>query len=280
MTVPVEAADATSTARPVVLVVDDEPPLARALEHSLGSEFEVLAITTPEAALEVLEERDVALVLSDQRLPGLGGVELLAEVRRRRPDVVGVLITGHADIDAAVLAVDEARAFGYLTKPWDDQEPAVVLRHAVDAHQVLRRRRGEQEEQQGQEIRSLEAMAGAAGPGRAQPTGAPLRESRPDAFDEAVQSYAELVEQAYDQRIYNVDHGVPDGLRSLAERLGALLAGPRDVVDLHAVVLRRRLADAPAERAEAYLEEGRLLVLTLMGYLVSYYRSYTIGVSS
>ena len=70
-----------------------------------------------------------------------------------------------------------------------------------------------------------------------------------------------------------------EALRELADRLGAVRAGPRDVVDLHTVVLRQRLATATVEQAAAYGEEGRLLLLELMGDLVSYYRGYALGVS-
>jgi hypothetical protein len=86
-----------------------------------------------------------------------------------------------------------------------------------------------------------------------------------------------VIEQAFEQRIYKVDHLVSDALHQLAGRLGALRAGPRDVVELHTTVMRRRLATVTAEQAEAYGEEGRLLVLELMGHLVSYYRGYALG---
>src|SRR5688572_19765577 len=86
----VVAAEPSAAAPPFVLVVDDDASVAEALADTLRPEFEVLAVTAPEAALTALDADDVAVLIADQRMPGMGGVELLAEARRRHPDVVGV----------------------------------------------------------------------------------------------------------------------------------------------------------------------------------------------
>lgn len=270
------AVDASSTTPPFVLVVDDDPSVAEALAASLQPEFEVLAVTEPQAALTALGAHDVAVLIADQRMPGMGGVELLAEARRRHPEVVGVLATAYADVATAVQAINEAHAFGYLAKPWDHDELRILVRRARDAHRARRR---DLIEQQQRELRALEQLSRSApAPVTAQRFGAtPLREGMPTAFDELLKQYADLIEQAFEQRIYKVDRFVSDGLRGLADRLGALRAGPRDVVELHTVAMRQRLATATPEQVEAYGEEGRLLILELMGHLVSHYRGYALG---
>ena len=272
----VVAAEPSSATPPFVLVIDDDTSVGEALVDTLRPEFEVLAVTAPEAALAALDDHDVAVLIADQRMPAMGGVELLAEARRRHPDVVGVLATAYADIATAVQAINEAHAFGYLAKPWDADELLILVRRALDAHRARRRDRHEQQQR---ELLVLEQFSRSApAPVTARRFGAaPLREGMPAAFDELLRQYAALIEQAFEQRIYKVDHAVSDGLRGLADRLGGLRAGPRDVIDLHTAVMRQRLDTASPEQAEAYGEEGRLLILELMGHLVSHYRGYALG---
>jgi FixJ family two-component response regulator len=276
-----DASGQAGAGRPLVLIVDDDLDVATALEDTLRAEFEVLAVTAPEAALPALEQRDVAVLLADQRMPGLGGAELLAEARRRHPDVVGVLITGYADLDAAMQAINQARAFALVGKPWDVDELLVVVRRAVDAHRALRWQRADMQGQQ-RELQDLEALSRSTpAPLTAQRFGAaPVRERAAEAFQELSRGYAGVLEHAFEQRIYRVSHPLSDELRGLADRLGALRAGPRDVLDLHSTVLKQRLASASVEEGAGYADEGRLLVLELMGHLVSYYRGYALGVSA
>ncbi len=106
-----------------------------------------------------------------------------------------------------------------------------------------------------------------------------LRESTPLVFTELTRRYGDIIEKAMEQRAYKVDYGLSDELRTMAERLGFLRAGPRDVVEIHSTVLQNKSSGAHPRKMQAYTEEGRLLVLELMGYLVSYYRNYSLGVS-
>lgn len=106
----------------------------------------------------------------------------------------------------------------------------------------------------------------------------PLRESVPSTFEEIVQRYNELIDLALEQRAFKIDHRVSEHLRAMANQLGFLKAGPRDLIDIHSTVLERKGGSTHPLKAQAYVEEGRLMVLELMGYLVSYYRSFSIGV--
>src|SRR5688500_4101994 len=265
----VVAAEGSASTPPFVLVVDDDPSVAEALAATLRPVLEVLAVTSPAAARSALGVHDSAVLIADQRMPAMGGVDLLAEARRRHPDAVGILATAYADIATAVQAINEAHAFGFVAKPWDADELLILVRRALDAHRARRRDRLEQQQR---ELRVLEQFSRSApAPVTARRFGATsLREGMPAAFDELLRQYAALIEQAFEQRIYKVDHGVSDGLRGLADRLGAMRAGPRDVIDLHTIVMRQRLATASPEQGEAYGEEGRLLILELMGHLVSH----------
>jgi hypothetical protein len=104
----------------------------------------------------------------------------------------------------------------------------------------------------------------------------PLSDGFPDLFAHLARAYSEALDQAVEARHYKVRHATADQLRAVAERLGFSRAGPRDVVDIHTAALRLRLKSKPSQ-ARAYLEEGRVLVLELMGYLASYYRNYALG---
>ncbi|MFO0149079.1 MAG: response regulator, partial [Microcystis sp.] len=107
-----------------------------------------------------------------------------------------------------------------------------------------------------------------------------IRQSIPDIFQELVQNYGDLLDLALEEQAYKVEHNLSERLRSLADKLGFLKASPRDVVDIHTTTLRKKNQDVTLAKAQAYVSEGRLMVLELMGYLVSFYRKYYIGLSN
>ena len=121
--------------QPVILVVDDEPDVLRAIAGDLrrhyARRYRVVRAESGEEALEVaaeLRERGarLALVVSDQRMPGMGGVDLLAEVRRLEPEVKAVLLTAYADTEVAIEAINRVRLDYYILKPWDPPEEQLV----------------------------------------------------------------------------------------------------------------------------------------------------------
>lgn len=144
---PMEGADPlVNAARPTVVIVDDEPMVVRALQRLLRRSFDLLCVGTPAEALEAVDANDVAVVLTDQRMPDMGGSELLASVRRHDPRVMGLLITGFADIDAVADAINQSNVVGYLRKPWRDEDVLAAVERAVDANAELRSRSRERAE--------------------------------------------------------------------------------------------------------------------------------------
>jgi PAS domain S-box-containing protein len=105
----------------------------------------------------------------------------------------------------------------------------------------------------------------------------PLPHSFPSIFNKLIQHYGELMELALEQRAFRVEHDISGKLQSIAEELGFLHAGPRDVVEIHSSALRNKSKAANQARSQAYIEEGRVMVLQLMGHLVSHYRTYAMG---
>lgn len=119
-----------------VLLVDDEPNILNALRRSLaaidvtkldGEALHFALFTSPEAAIECCEEQDFDLVISDYRMPSMTGVEFLSRVMASQPTVPRMIISGLADRDAIISAVNEVHLRRFLEKPWDDQ----TLREAV-----------------------------------------------------------------------------------------------------------------------------------------------------
>jgi thioredoxin reductase (NADPH) len=120
-----------ATAKPVLLTVDDDPEVGRAVERDLrrqyGERYRVLQAPSGQAALGLLERLaargdPVALLLVDQRMPEMTGVELLAQAMPLAPSAKRVLLTAYADTDAAIRAINQVRIHYYLTKPWDPPE--------------------------------------------------------------------------------------------------------------------------------------------------------------
>ncbi len=111
-----------------ILIVDDEENVLKALRRSLRKEgYELHVASQPSEALELLRQTRVDLVLSDHLMPNMTGLEFLKIVRDRHPDTVRVMLTGHADMQTAINAINQGEIYRFLTKPWDDTELKVTL---------------------------------------------------------------------------------------------------------------------------------------------------------
>ncbi|CUW39745.1 putative Signal transduction histidine kinase [Magnetospirillum sp. XM-1] len=114
-----------------VLVVDDEPQILTAITDLLEDEFQVWTAHDGPSALDILKEHEMAVILSDQRMPGMSGAEFLGQARVLS-DATRVLVTGYSDLDALVSAVNLGQIHAYLSKPWNPLELKVVVRTAAD----------------------------------------------------------------------------------------------------------------------------------------------------
>ena len=115
-----------------LLCVDDEPQILNALRRLFRSDgHELLLAPGGEEALELLEKNRVDLILSDMRMPGMSGAELLSEVSRRWPAVPRILLTGYSDLQSTITAVNQGRIYGYVAKPWEDEDLRLQVRNAL-----------------------------------------------------------------------------------------------------------------------------------------------------
>jgi diguanylate cyclase (GGDEF)-like protein len=139
---PPPSGDASTTPRGVVLCVDDEPMNLELLERSLRRRFEVLATGAPDQALDLLRTRaDIAVVLSDFRMPQMNGAELLAAAARLRPETRRVMVTGYADADNLIASINSGQVHYVVRKPWKHQELQQLLEQMVRSFQLERENR-------------------------------------------------------------------------------------------------------------------------------------------
>jgi response regulator RpfG family c-di-GMP phosphodiesterase len=125
--------------RPRILVVDDDGDVLDSLVELLRRDYEVIATSDPKEAATILQsDRELALVLTDQRMPDKTGVELLAEAARHSPDVMRMLFTGYADIGAVIAAINDGRVYRYIAKPWNPDELLASVAAAVRTYSVAR----------------------------------------------------------------------------------------------------------------------------------------------
>jgi len=114
--------------KPIVLLVDDEENILKSLRRTLRrSEVEIVTATSGRDALYIMENTDVDLIISDMRMPEMSGAEFLAEAAKTYPNAIRILLTGYADLESTIAAVNEGKISRYLTKPWNDDEIRQVV---------------------------------------------------------------------------------------------------------------------------------------------------------
>lgn len=127
--------------KPKILVVDDEPDNLDLLYRTFHEEYKVLRAESGPAALDILAaEGDIAVIISDQRMPLMSGTEFLSLTATHYPDVIRIILTGYTDVEDLVEAINAGKVFKYVTKPWDAEHLQSVVRQAVDTHNVLKAR--------------------------------------------------------------------------------------------------------------------------------------------
>ena len=124
-----------------ILVVDDEPDVVQSVKDLLRLDYNVLGCTRAEDASKLMKEHDVDVIMTDQRMPGMTGVELLSEMKVPYPEATRLLFTGYADIRAVIEAINQGNVYRYITKPWDPDELQTILREACERHDLIVQRR-------------------------------------------------------------------------------------------------------------------------------------------
>lgn len=268
-----------------ILLIEDNPGDARLIQEMVKEMRDNSLVLECSArlskGLECIDKKRFDVILSDLSLPDSQGLDTLVRVRSQASDVPIIVLTNIDDEDLAVMAMQKG-AQDYLVKEQVDSNLLVrSIRYAIERYKLIKElEQARQREQRNREIQSLEQISGfSSGTVTAGMYGIkPLHDSFPDIFNELVQYYRDLLDQALKQKTYRVEYDYSEKLNIMVDQLGFMMAGPRDVVEIHTTALKEKNRDVPYKKAQAYIEEGRLMVLELMGNLVIFYRNYFLSV--
>lgn len=120
-----------------LLVVDDEPDVCDSVYHLLRRQFHVLRAGSAAEGCRLMQEHEVHIIMTDQRMPRITGVELLTKVRSRYPYAVRMLFTGFADLEAIIGAINDGHVFAFLRKPWEPEELEQAVQWAAAEYDRL-----------------------------------------------------------------------------------------------------------------------------------------------
>jgi response regulator RpfG family c-di-GMP phosphodiesterase len=117
-----------------VLYVDDEQNNLVSFKATFRLKYNVLIALSGEEAIEIIEKNHVNIIITDQRMPSMTGVEFLEKIIEKYPDPIRILLTGYADMNAVVDAVNKGKIFHYLAKPWNEQELSASIERAYEVY--------------------------------------------------------------------------------------------------------------------------------------------------
>lgn len=232
-----DSADGDDIKNGVLLFVDDEPSILQALRRLFHrSGYRLLVAESGAAALDLLEQEAVDLVLTDMRMPEMDGASLLEQIRSRWPDTVRVLLTGHADLDSTIDAINRGGVYRYVSKPWNDDELRAIVRDGVAMGRLVRenRRLVELTQRQNGLLRELNATLEARVAQRTQELSAALegadaaRGSLKRSFLETVNVLSGLVEMR-EKRRRGHSRLLADTARAVGREMGLDEAALQDI---------------------------------------------------
>lgn len=122
-----------------ILAVDDQQPLLDLLREALQREsYQVFCAASAEEALTILSRQQIDLIISDEKMPGMSGTELFTIVRKKYPEIIRIILTGHANLNAALRAINEGEVYRFFTKPCNLIELTVAIRQALQQKDLLK----------------------------------------------------------------------------------------------------------------------------------------------
>ncbi|MCL5062778.1 MAG: response regulator [Nitrospiraceae bacterium] len=120
-----------------ILIVDDEPNVISALTRVFIDEpYRIYSANSAPKAMEILKKHSIKVVISDERMPEISGSEFLSMVREQFPNIIRIMLTGHASIDSAMKAINEGEIYRFFTKPWNDMDIRFAVKAAIDKYNL------------------------------------------------------------------------------------------------------------------------------------------------
>jgi signal transduction histidine kinase len=146
-----------------ILVVDDEPDVVRSVKDLLRLDYKVFTATTPADGMKILENEQIDVIMTDQRMPEMTGVEFLKRAKDPHPDATRLLFTGYADITAVIAAINQGNVYRYIAKPWDPDELQTIIKEACERHDLIVQRKQliDELEQANKELREANELKSA-----------------------------------------------------------------------------------------------------------------------
>ncbi len=126
-----------TTKKHTLLVVDDEADVCDSVHDLLRREYHVLRARSAEEGIRLMHENEVHIIMTDQRMPKVTGVEMLSRVRRGHPQAVRMLFTGFADLDSIIAAINQGHIFKFLKKPWQPADLEAAVQEAANEYERL-----------------------------------------------------------------------------------------------------------------------------------------------
>src|SRR5436309_5210789 len=126
-----------ATPKHTLLVVDDEPDVGDSVHDLLRREFRVLKAKSAAEGIQLMHDNEVHIIMTDQRMPQITGVEFLSKLRIRHPQAVRMLFTGYADLEAVIAAINQGHIYQFLKKPWQPEELQAAVHEAAAEYDRL-----------------------------------------------------------------------------------------------------------------------------------------------
>jgi DNA-binding NtrC family response regulator len=125
----------------IILLVDDEEMVVTSIKSflTLETNYEVVAFTSPKEALEFVRKNKVDLVISDYLMPDIDGIEFLGQVKDIQPEATRILLTGYADKENAIKAINDVGLYQYIEKPWENDDLRLIIRNGLEKRILLKR---------------------------------------------------------------------------------------------------------------------------------------------
>lgn len=120
-----------------LLIIDDEVEITKSLTRQFRKKYNVFSTTDAEEGFAIMEKEKIQVVLSDQRMPGMTGVDFFLKIKDKYPDALKLILTGYADIEAVIGAINEGQVFRYVTKPWHPEELDTIIREAFEKYELI-----------------------------------------------------------------------------------------------------------------------------------------------
>src|SRR5437868_9903096 len=122
-----------------ILIVDDEPANLRMLERLFRADYDIITAVSGHEGLELLTHHDVALILSDQRMPGMSGIDFLKRAAQMRQHTVRIILTGYTDVNDLVEAINSGIIYKYITKPWINTDLRQSVKRGIEHYEATKK---------------------------------------------------------------------------------------------------------------------------------------------